>query len=126
MSAYTMNDAERALVDALRSGTYRQGAGFLRLGDRYCCLGVACDVLGMRWRKYNDDGVWAIGDVIGVLPSTARRALGWRDADGGLRVRNRDGIQLTLADLNDAGFTLAQIADVIAAGLVLHEGEELS
>lgn len=32
------------LVDALRSGEYQQGKGRLRDGNKFCCLGVACDV----------------------------------------------------------------------------------
>lgn len=35
-------------VDALRSGEYKQGKGVLhaktKRGDRFCCLGVACDL----------------------------------------------------------------------------------
>ena len=36
----------RLWVDALRSGDYAQGTGVLRNAytDRWCCLGVACDV----------------------------------------------------------------------------------
>lgn len=32
------------LVNALRSGEFRQGAGALRRGNFYCCLGVATEV----------------------------------------------------------------------------------
>lgn len=32
------------LVAALRSGKYKQARHRLRDGDRFCCLGVACDV----------------------------------------------------------------------------------
>ena len=32
------------LVDALRSGEYKQGSGQLRQEEYYCCLGVACDL----------------------------------------------------------------------------------
>lgn len=33
-------------VAALRSGEYQQGEGFLLKDDTYCCLGVACRVVG--------------------------------------------------------------------------------
>lgn len=37
-------------LDALRSGKYKQGKGLLRdRNDCFCCLGVLCDVAGMRW-----------------------------------------------------------------------------
>lgn len=31
-------------IKALRSGNYKQGYYHLKVADRYCCLGVACDV----------------------------------------------------------------------------------
>lgn len=33
-------------VAALRSGNYEQGHYRLRSNDRYCCLGVLCDIVG--------------------------------------------------------------------------------
>ena len=39
-----MNQAEKLLVAALRSGKYKQCTGALRKDDGFCCLGVACDV----------------------------------------------------------------------------------
>lgn len=42
------NDRVRLLVDALRSGEYKQGEGSLRRNlegnPKFCCLGVACDI----------------------------------------------------------------------------------
>ena len=32
-------------VAALRSGKYQQGRDVLRNGDKFCCLGVACDLI---------------------------------------------------------------------------------
>ena len=28
---------------------YEQGKNYLRCGDKYCCLGVLCDILGCEW-----------------------------------------------------------------------------
>lgn len=33
-------------VEALRSGNYKQGAGFLCKDGKYCCLGVLCHIQG--------------------------------------------------------------------------------
>lgn len=34
-------------IEALRSGNYKQGTGYLKATDgTWCCLGVLCDVLG--------------------------------------------------------------------------------
>src|SRR5438093_3640406 len=37
-------DVKRLWTDALRSGQYQQGTGALRKNDRYCCLGVLCEL----------------------------------------------------------------------------------
>ncbi len=40
-----MNTEVKALlITALRSGKYKQAEGLLRDGDKYCCLGVTCDI----------------------------------------------------------------------------------
>ncbi len=31
-------------VERLRSGEYKQGQGYLHVGDKFCCLGVLCDM----------------------------------------------------------------------------------
>lgn len=36
--------ARKLWVQALRSGEYQQGVAFLKRNNRYCCLGVACEV----------------------------------------------------------------------------------
>lgn len=40
-------------VEALRSGKYKQGAGYLCLSengrDKFCCLGVVLDIQGATW-----------------------------------------------------------------------------
>lgn len=42
----------REWVEALRSGKYLQGRKSLRTGDKFCCLGVACDVAAKEgWVK---------------------------------------------------------------------------
>lgn len=37
-------DIKDKWVAALRSGEYEQGKGRLREGDKFCCLGVLCDI----------------------------------------------------------------------------------
>lgn len=75
----------KLLVDALRSEDYRQGRNQLRLNDRYCCLGVACDIAAK-----NGVGHWS-GESIIVsdysdestvqLPDGVRDWFGFRQAD---------------------------------------------
>ena len=40
-------------IEALLSNKYKQGTEALKKGDRYCCLGVLCDVLGAKWNEYD-------------------------------------------------------------------------
>lgn len=105
-------------VQTLRSGEYEQGRGRLRTGDRFCCLGVACDLVkgdvGEDW-----DGlsplVYHFGGYDVIMPPEVAGLYGLHGA--GLLVREIDNPGalrlLTLGALNDAGYSFAQIADVI-------------
>lgn len=43
-------------LDALRSGRYAQGQGKLRAADKFCCLGVLCDLLHpTEWEPVDSD-----------------------------------------------------------------------
>lgn len=71
-------------TDALRSGEYEQGKDWLRKGDRFCCLGVLCDVVGVEWAPSCDEkeGCAANGkDRLG-LPDVVKDAAGMRDPIG--------------------------------------------
>ena len=47
-----LNENAKKLVAALRSGRYRQARTKLRKADRYCCLGVACEISKLgKWEK---------------------------------------------------------------------------
>jgi hypothetical protein len=39
-------------IEALRSGKYKQARMALRRDDRFCCLGVLCDVAGATWEPF--------------------------------------------------------------------------
>ena len=41
-------NVKRLWLEALRSGEYKQGRGLLRDGNKYCCLGVLCDIYRQR------------------------------------------------------------------------------
>lgn len=38
-------------IDALRSGTYKQGYKTLHPRTDFCCLGVLCDIAGYEWTQ---------------------------------------------------------------------------
>lgn len=47
-------EAIREWIADLRSGKFKQGRGQLRQGDRFCCLGVACET----FRRVTGNGRW--------------------------------------------------------------------
>ena len=101
---------------ALRSGKYKQGQTSLRPEeDRFCCLGVLCDLGESKaWSPsgvgYYFKGVWGslpteVYDEVGLYPH--------EEAD--------------LVSANDNGYSFAQIADYLesAAGLNPAQATEL-
>lgn len=113
-------------VAALRSGEYEQGQLSLRNGNKYCCLGVLCDIavkplrLDVRkadcglgdcesHRTYRYDGAEAF------LPKSVMDWAGIGDPKGFLpEPMLYDGDLLSsLFSLNDSGMPFSEIADII-------------
>lgn len=81
-------------LKALRSGEYKQGVGYLKNGDEFCCLGVLCDLAGVRWK----DGSCKFGN--GGLNPRGTEFFGLTEAD-----------QTHFIDMNDGrGRSFKQIA----------------
>ena len=106
----------KKLVEALRSGKYRQGRGQLRTGDYFCCLGVACEISGLvTWDKTL---ACTESDQIGehaILPTEVMDWIGFASNTGAYAGEDdEDGNQSTsLIAMNDDGASFALIADVI-------------
>lgn len=112
-------DVKAQWVAALRSGKYGQARETLRDGNSFCCLGVLCDLSeGGRWQGIDDlvysdptgrNGIkYLTADVVewsGIGSREPRVPIDCRD--------NADELDVGLDNLNDSGFTFAQIADVI-------------
>ena len=119
--------ARAKLVEALRSGKYEKGIEALRREDRYCCLGVACDL----YKKHEGIGDWEwdefqsswsfLGDIES-LPQKVMDWLGFKDETGALidDIEERSLRLSSLMDLNDneCGMDFPGIADVIESGKV--------
>lgn len=93
---------------ALRSGDYLQGRAVLRNRDRYCCLGVLCDLVDdTKWGEDEDGGFVYIGSFDDAPCTTMPPD----------RIYDTAGIDLDIAhDLatsNDNGDTFEQIAEWI-------------
>ena len=100
-------------VKALRSGKYKQGTGVLFNGEKHCCLGVLCVVLGMKPRqteisKTTGFDEWSFGrGSVAFLPPTAVRKSKITDDSGALPSGG------SLLALNDAGTSFERIAEII-------------
>lgn len=128
----TPDQARALLVEALRSGKYKQVTKRLGCEDGFCCLGVACelyiehegtpptfrakDTVGsFSGACYVYDGQWML------LPDCVREWLGFSATDGKLHARSRRGTS-SLVGENDHGGTFEEIAGMIEGGKVALAG----
>lgn len=127
-------------VAALRSGNYKQGAGFLRQGNNFCCLGVLCDL----YAKENGEGSWhqaephtavnlnapmnlqgfrptstfRVTDSYSVLPDAVLEWCDLTDPTGPLlTVPEFSDSVITLPFLNDLNVPFSKIATIIEENL---------
>lgn len=108
-----MNENAQKLVTALRSGDYKQGYGRLRGDDKFCCLGVACDIYikecDEEWEPHpHFSSNFTCQGWHSRLPENIRKWLGFSTAYGDYQY----GTQ-SLAYLNDIGANFQEIANVI-------------
>lgn len=108
------------LIEALRSGDYKQGRLSLRdTDDKFCCLGVACDV----FRKETGVGEWekdfrggdtyrfnASGSISGVgLPRRVQEYFGFKNLEGWIEHKS-----ISLMYMNDwERLTFEEIANIL-------------
>jgi hypothetical protein len=90
-------------VKALRSGRYKQSVGRLyRDSDNtFCCLGVACNVAGVRRTKITGTVIWNFARFASKVPPVLQSG------------RADDSISNQLINLNDEGVPFEVIAGVI-------------
>lgn len=110
-----------AWVAALRSGEYKQAQGQLRDGDRFCCLGVLCDLYAKATKTSWNGNHFQIQP--NYLPSDVSRWADLDDEDPLVRIRGRNGT-IRLSQLNDGEtedlkpWNFEEIADVIEQNLL--------
>ena len=98
-------------IEALRSGEYKQGLEALRNGDRYCCLGVLCDLYARehpsepQWELRSDDQHYFLGEEV-ELPDKVREWVGLEHGDGSVEIND-------LVVMNDTGRSFDYIANFI-------------
>ena len=91
-------------ITALRDGTYKQGRLALRIGERFCCLGVLCDIY--------DPTLWTDAEL-----SRSRYSYKSLDSMPPLDVMIWAGLTNAqagqLANANDNGSSFDEIAKII-------------
>lgn len=122
-----LNENAKKWVAALRSGEYEQAEMYLRVNNKFCCLGVACDLFAKEregeWRdthngytefriSADDDPEFGvqIGDT--ELPHSVFRWLGLYNENGKYR---KEGVTTwgLIHDNDAAHLNFSQIADII-------------
>lgn len=124
-------------IEALRSGDYEQGKGYLRVGEydqfgneryRYCCLGVLCNLIRPEGWDYDlDEDTGRRSDVLFLFftrDSGEHYGNGSLEGLGDLFDIPQDIVEM-LARLNDKEDPLSRkpvfdfnaIADIIEAGV---------
>ncbi len=96
-------------VAALRSGQYRQGTGRLRTDNKFCCLGVLCNLHaqahpGIAATQTDPNRYLNQSEE---LPTKVMKWAGMRSACGNFHTPR------TLATINDWGTSFSELADVI-------------
>lgn len=106
-------------LTALRGGSYKQGKSYLRYKNKFCCLGVLCDILvddGLgKWEDIEDakkDALYFTDDFGGSHLKTVYAENGFRWFLG-----LPDEVQSHLINMNDNGSSFIEIADYIEGEL---------
>lgn len=94
------------LLRALRSDKYKQGKGRLRDGDKFCCLGVVCDLHSLETGNKWEGNVYLESEH--TLPLVVAQWAGFKSHNPD--VKNEFAC---LAAMNDAGESFKKIARVI-------------
>ena len=104
-------------VAALRSGEYKQTEGQLRDGNKFCCLGVLCNLHAQTFPSVaaKEKAVESYRGSTGALPKTVRRWAGLKSDIGAFLAE--DGFMSSLAELNDDGTSFKKLAKIIEAKL---------
>lgn len=103
-------DIKQRWVEALRSGQYKQGRGFLKRNNAYCCLGVLCelhrqDFPNKGWQLNNQHG--------GQFSYSLRNAVNYPPEEVSDWAGLGPSVYNLLADANDSGADFPTIASLI-------------
>lgn len=120
------DSVKKQWVTALRSDKFIQTPKHLKTDDSYCCLGVLCELHSREtgksgWSYNTTEETFEYLGVSYVLPAEVSEWAGFLDPNDPQNtvpgysnpLINVDGKEMTLAVLNDDGYTFNQIAQLI-------------
>lgn len=112
-------EVKKIWVEALDSGNYQKGKHALRRGDRFCCLGVLCDL----FIKETGNGMWSESEIDSLvsfvvynktenatLPEVVMKWAGLKEFNPTVDLVGR---QLSLAVINDSTDTFEEVSKLI-------------
>ena len=111
-----MNQNAKKWIATLRSGEFKQGKAVLLRDNKYCCLGVACELFirdgGQLAKAIVADAFGETTTFHGMTAELPPEVVSW------LGLTRRDGYFYTpefesLTRLNDRGLVFEAIADII-------------
>lgn len=121
----------RTWIQALRSGDYEQGKGYLvsRVEDklRYCCLGVACDLSPIYEIQDGANPFFIIGELCPHTYPSMQEKFGLHCECGNPNIQpgsNSNVWWASLPAMNDRGIPFTKIADILEADLTRELTEE--
>jgi hypothetical protein len=107
-------------IAALRSGEYDQGKNLLRFEEKFCCLGVLCDLhskeTGNEWDIVEGIRETYLG-MNGYLPAEVVEWAGLDTNNPRVKTVQEKLVEKDLAFLNDVGYSFYQISDLIEVQL---------
>ncbi len=108
-------DVKEKWISALRSGEYKRTINLLHEDNKFCCLGVLCDLAVKEGiieepKMINNFYVYGEHQEVDVLP---KEVYDWAGLEKWSRNGRYNETDFTLAELNDDGKSFKYIAKVI-------------
>ena len=98
-------------IESLRSGKYKQGVLYLKRDNKYCCLGVLCEIAGLQYDEINKMFVYNGDKNPSYLPESFAIEIGMNYR--GININNIFSSDKSLSCMDDTGKTFEQIADIL-------------
>ena len=110
VSRQEMHRRREEWITALESGEYKQRKNFLRVGNEYCCFGVACELANIPQIK-NKTGRYAYNGETQTPPVALQVYLGFTARNPVIKLNTQDRTNLDV--MNDGGENFETIARTI-------------